>query len=138
MPNETFASSTEARNDDHYRQVITPLFLRGTFANDDTDNHDFYFEGHGKSIFTVAIATTGTSTLTVSIFGRHNDSTGTQPPAAGVYSIGAFLASATGSGSTSNYQVVGDIFPYYMIRAQGPNDTVSGPTVTIFANLSAF
>lgn len=132
MPVETFTPSTSATPKAHYRQVISPHYLRGSFT-EDTLNHDFVADAQGKGRFTIAVATTGTSTYLASVYGMH-DSTFTVG-ALGVFPISTGLLVT----STGFYETVADPFPYYLVRitTSDTGDTAT-PTISVFGNFSAY
>ena len=132
MPVETFAPSTGSASQIHYRQAISPHYLRGTFA-EDTENHDFVADARGKGRLSVAVATTGTSTYLFSLYGMH-ESTATVG-GVGVFPISTGLAVT----STGFYETVNDPFPFYLLRVQtGTTGDAATPTLTIYGNFSAY
>lgn len=135
MPTESFGPSTESPSMIKESQAIIPHYLRGSFAHD-TATHDFIADARGKGRFVIAADTTNTSTYTITIYGRHNNTTD-GPSARGVFNIGAITFTSTNS--TGAYQVVNDPFPFYLIRVQS-SDTSVGSTgvVDLYGNFSAF
>ena len=137
MPTESFINSTSAPNDIHYRQAISPNYLRGSFTHD-TANHDFLADGRGKGRFSVCIDTTNGSSYTCTVYGRH-DFTTDGPTALGVFTIGTVGPVTATNSSTGGYETVADPFPFYLVRIQS-SDTSVGSTgsVTLFIDFSAF
>lgn len=140
MPIETISEDSRSRRGSGqspslYRQTIAPLYLRGSHAADDTDNHDYRFVAHGKGRLTVLVSSTGTSTHNVTVYGSHN-TTGV-PGEQGVSQI----TSGVVTGTTGGYLNSSGIFPHYIARVQ--TDTLggeqgTGPTVNVFIAMSAF
>ena len=104
-------------------------FLSGSYANDDTDNHDFIVTVAGKARTTIHIRNGSDKVLTVQIYGAQ-DSASDPGEATAVTIGGTFTVAAT----TNEYETIADPFPYYLIRivsASGPN----GATVVVYANI---
>ena len=138
MPTESFASSSLAPVDIHYRQAISPNFLRGSFTHD-TANHDFIADGRGKGRFSVCVDTTNTSSYSVTIYGRHDNATD-GPTVLGVFTIGSFATPVTSTNSsTGGYETIADPFPFYLVRIQSSDTSVgSVGSVTCYVDFSAF
>ena len=134
MAIETFSPSTTAPNSASYRQVVAPNYYRGSFANDDTDVHDFPVNTRGKSSMAVIVQTTGSSTFSVSIYGLHADwSTSAALTDVGVVPIALGMQV---NSTNEFYQEANVNFPRALIRVQsGDTGDANDPTVTVFANL---
>lgn len=137
MAVENLFPDSTSPNDIRSDQPFMPSFLRGTFAGDDTGNHDFIGDGRGKGRLTVAFHTTGTSTYTISIYGQH--STGSTPGDDDNFFIGSFVSTSSGPDSTAGgYETVADPFPFYMARIQKSDTLDQSPTNAVYMNFSAF
>jgi len=104
-------------------------FLTGSYAADDTDNHDFIVGVAGKARTTVHIRNGSNQTVTVQVYGGQ-DSASDVGEATVVAIGGSFTVAAT----TNGYETVADPFPYYVIRCSS-SSTPNGATVTLYINI---
>lgn len=109
-----------------HRQAILPDAQSGTFVGDDTDNHDCKFAGRGKGKITVAVDNPCNQTVTATIYGMHS-ATGAVGDV-GTFSIGSFTVTAAGD---KGYEVVGDAFPFYLVRLAFSVTPTDDPLVSV-------
>ena len=113
----------------HYRQVIAPNYLTGTFVINDADNHDFKIDGRGKSRMTVFVQNPGDQVLTVQVYGMHSETATVGD--VGVKQIGGDFTVAT---TSNEYRTVGDPFPFYLVRVTPAAAATGSPTCTVYMN----
>lgn len=104
----------------HYRQAISPTNKSGTFAGDDTDNHDFIFQGRGKSVLNISIDNAPNKDLTWTLYGMHEAD-------GDVGDAGTFELDTGEIGDTEKADegFIGYSYPYYLLRcafAEAPDD----------------
>lgn len=105
----------------------TPYYLEESFTADDTDNHDFIFNGNGKSVQTIHVNNASNQTATITLYGcQSSDSTVGSTTAV---QIGSFTVAATSGG----YECCSDPFPYYIVRI-AYSSTPDGSTTKLFIN----
>lgn len=111
-------------------QVAMPNYLTGSFVGDDADNHDFKMSGRGKGRMSVTVRNPTDKEATVTLYGAHSATADVGDE--GVVEIGGSgEGSFTVAAGATEYQVVNDPFPFYIVRVvlgAGPD----GSTVTMF------
>ena len=98
----------------HYRQVIAPSHVLGTFVGDDADFHDFRVDGRGKGRLTVVVDNDPNQTLTVSVYGAQFAASDVGDR--DVKLIGSWTVTAD-NGANDGYETINDPFPFYVVRA---------------------
>jgi len=119
--------------DVHYRQVISPNHKHGSFVGDDTDNHDFIFQGRGKSCPQIDIDNPSNAELTWSLYGMHEEDG--EPGDPGTYLIDTWVVDAAGQYDNAWF---GYQFPFFLLRlafAVAPTDDPA-ETVNVYINLT--
>ncbi|MFA5429840.1 MAG: hypothetical protein WC329_01620 [Candidatus Omnitrophota bacterium] len=119
--------------DVHYRQAISPNHQTGSFVGDDTDNHDFVFQGRGKSCPQIDIHNAPNKELTWTLYGMHEKDGEVGDP--GTYQIDTGAVDAAGQYDDAWF---GYAFPFFLLRlayAVVPDDDPF-ESVTVFANLT--
>lgn len=114
----------------HYRQVISPNHQSGSFVGDDTDNHDFIFQGRGKSVLNFQLYNQTDQTLTWTLYGMH-ESDGTVGDA-GTFEIDSDTVL---TGARADEGFMGYSYPYYLLRLSFAS-TPDGSTVNVYINLT--
>ena len=115
----------------HPNQILAPVYLRGNFLSDDTDNHDFIVNARGKYHLSMLVSTTGTSTYTTTLYGSH--SSGAAVGDAGVVS----LINSTTLVDGGVFNNSSGVFPFYITRLQKGDTGEDGSalTVNVYINL---
>ncbi len=117
----------------HYRQAIAPNHQAGSFVGDDTDNHDFVFEGRGKSVLNFQVNNAPNDVLTWTLYGMHE-------PDGTVGDVGTFQID-TGTIAAADFAdegFMGYSYPFYLLRlayASAPTDTPK-KTVNVYVDLT--
>ena len=112
------------------QQTVSPNYATGTFVINDTDDHDFKFDGRGKSKLSVFIENPGDQILTIQFYGMH--SLTAAPGDVGVIQIGADWTVT--DGDNRGYGAIADPFPFYLVRVTSAGAATSSPTCTVYAS----
>ena len=112
------------------QQTISPNYVTGTFVIDDNDDHDFKFDGRGKSKLSVFVENPGDQTLTIQVYGMH--AIDGVPGDVGVIQIGADWTVT--DANDRGYRTVADPFPFYLVRVTSAGAATSSPTCTVYAD----
>jgi len=116
----------------HYRQTISPNHQYGSFTADDTDNHDFIFQGRGKSVISIAIDNPANKDLSWTLYGMH-ESDG-EVGDAGTFTIDSGTVS---SGNKDDEGFVGYTYPYYLLRLAYSVKPTDNPAETVSLYIDA-
>lgn len=117
----------------HYRQAISPNHQSGSFVGDDTDNHDFIFQGRGKSVLNFQLDNAPNDTLSWTLYGMHEKDG--EVGDAGTFEIDSGTVAAA---DKADEGFMGYSYPYYLLRlayASAPTDDPK-KTVSVFVNLT--
>lgn len=117
----------------NHRQAISPNHQTGSFAGDDTDNHDFVFAGQGKAIPQLDIDNAPDAELTWSLYGMHYKDG--EPGDPGTYLIDTWFIDAADQYDDA---WLGYAFPFFLLRlayAVAPTDDPV-KNVTVFVNMT--
>jgi hypothetical protein len=118
----------------NYRQAIMPNHQSGSFTGDDTDNHDFVFQGRGKSTVAISIDNAPNKELTWTLYGMH-EADG-EVGDAGTFQVDT---GAIALASKSDEGFIGWNYPYYLLRcayAVAPDDDPK-KTVSVYVDISS-
>ena len=133
MTVETVSTNTNA-SQIHYRQVIVPSYVTGSYVVNDTDSHDFKIDGRGKGRLSVVLdVSTSDETQTVTVYGMHTE--GADVGDEGVVSIGSFTVT---DANDIGYETINDPFPFYLVRCVSAGSASGTPTATLYGNFHSF
>jgi len=109
-------------------QVVSPMYLTGSFVIDDTNDHQFKVDGKGKSKMTVLVANASALRIqTVKVYGMH--AIDALIDAVGSKQIGATFTVGV---STTEYRTVADPFPFYCVQITSAAADAGVPVCTVF------
>jgi len=117
----------------NYRQAIMPNHQSGSFTGDDTDNHDFVFQGRGKSTLGIDLDNAPNKELTWTLYGMH-EADG-EVGDAGTFTIDT---GAVALATKMSEGFIGYNYPFYLLRlayAVAPDDDPA-KSVSVFINVS--
>ena len=112
--------------------ALSPFYAKVSVTANDALEHDFRIEAAGKANMTLFMDNRANQTVTVTIYGAHSPTSVVGDN--DVVSIGSFTVGAT----STDYETMSDVFPYYIARmeyATAPTDDPATTATLYISNL---
>ena len=121
------------RNSSEYRQTISPSYQQGVFAVNDVNNHRFRFDARGKGRLTYHVINESDKEVLATVYGAPDDTAVIGDD--DVIAIDG--ATLTVAATSSDYEVINDPFPFYIIDITPQVGSGDGENCTLNVYLSA-